>query len=346
MELIGSKLGLFYNRKGRHFMGLAVLSKINVNQLKVFEAVYRHKSMTLAAQELFLTQSGVSQHMKAFEESTGLTLFIRSRNMLYTTEEADKLYEACIQAFTQIAGVLTQIKDPIQNQITGTIKIGMPTEFGNNILIPYLADWATKYSLVKLDFIYGYGQSLMQQLEDGEIDIAFIDSIQKNKKIASKIVFEEKLSLVVSPEYFKNKSATNQATFKISSKESLKDLLSLDFLEFEHKESILRTWFQYHYNKKNVGLNVKAWAMNVQGVANLIKQGLGAGVLTDHVIEMLKQQGHSLYIFKGKKESMKNSISAAWVKDKPRSQAQKALLKHITEKFFLIQETSTKSARQ
>ena len=321
-------------------MGLAVLNKININQLKIFEAVYRNKSMTLAAQELFLTQSGVSQHMKAFEESTGLTLFIRSRNMLYTTEEADKLYKVCMQAFSQIAGVLTQIKDPIQNQMTGTIKIGMPTEFGNNILIPYLSDWFSQYSLVKFDFIYGYGQSIMQQLEDGNIDIAFIDSIQNNKKISSKVVFEEKLNLVVSPEYFKIKSKVAGSSFKLSNKEGLKELLLLDFIEFEHKESILRTWIQYHYNKKNVGLNVKAWAMNVQGVANLIKQGVGAGVLTDHVIDKLKRQGHELHVFKGKKESMKNSISLAWVKDRPRAQALDALLKYIIENASKINSKS------
>lgn len=67
----------------------SAIANLNINQLKIFESVYRLKSMTLAAQELFLTQSGISQHIKSFEESLEITLFIRNRTMLYATYEAD-----------------------------------------------------------------------------------------------------------------------------------------------------------------------------------------------------------------------------------------------------------------
>ena len=112
---------------------------------------------------------------------------------------------------------------------------------------------------------------------------------------------------------------------------NLKDLLNLEFLEYEHKESILRLWFGYHYGKKNVNLNVKAWAMNVQGVASLIKQGMGAAILPDHLIEKLIKQGQNLHIFKGKKTSLKNDISVAWLKDKPKTQLTEELLKYINK---------------
>jgi len=303
-----------------------LISKININHLKIFEAVYRLKSMTLAAQELFLTQSGVSQHMKSFEESLNLTLFIRNRTQLYTTEEADLLYKSCVKAFSDIEGTLQKIKDPKQKQIVGTIKIGIPTEFGNNIVIPFLSEWSQKFPQVKFDFVYGYGLALMQQLEKSEVDLAFIDSIQKNRKVASKVVFQEDLNLVASHQYLKKHD------IKPAQKENLKDLLAFDFLEYEHKESILRMWFQYHYNKKNVNLNVKAWATNVQGVASLVKQGMGVAILPDHLVEKLIKQGQPLHVFKGKKSSLKNDISVAWIKDKPRSQASDELLKHILTK--------------
>lgn len=303
-----------------------LISKLNINHLKIFESVYRLKSMTLAAQELFLTQSGVSQHMKSFEDSLNLTLFIRNRTQLYTTEEADLLYKSCVRAFGDIEETLRKIKDPKLKQIAGTVRIGIPTEFGNNIVIPFLSEWSQKYPQVKFDFVYGYGLGLMQQLEKSEVDLAFIDSIQKNRKVASKVVFQEDLTLVASAQYLKKRD------IKSSQKENLKDLLAFDFLEYEHKESILRMWFQYHYNKKNVSLNVKAWATNVQGVASLVKQGMGAAILPDHLIEKLIKQGQSLHVFKGKKSSLKNDISVAWIKDKPRSQATDELLKHILTK--------------
>ena len=307
-------------------MGLEQINKINFNHLRIFEAVYRLKSMTLAAQELYLTQSGISQHMKSFEESLGVTLFMRNRAQLFATEDADMLYRSCVEAFKIIEESLVHIKDPQHRHVAGTLRIGIPTEFGNNIVIPFLSEWSKKNPLVKFDFIYGYGLGLVQQLEDGEIDLAFVDSIQKNKKIASKVVFQENLHLVASQAYLKSANYFNRANLQ---KENLKQVLSLDFLEYEHKESILRLWFAYHYNKKHVSLNVKAWAMNVQGVASLVRQGMGVAILPDHLTEKLVKQGLALHVFKGKKANLTNDISLAWVSDRPRSKACDEVLKYI-----------------
>ncbi|MGZ3691990.1 MAG: LysR family transcriptional regulator [Pseudobdellovibrio sp.] len=299
-------------------MALALINNLNLSHLKIFESVYRLKSMTLAAQELFLTQSGVSQHMKSLEESLGLELFIRNRSGLYSTEAADLLYKSYHKAFGEIEATLHDIKDPQHKELTGTLRIGIPTEFGNNIVIPFLSEWSKKHSQVKFDFVYGYGLSLIQMLEDGELDLAFIDSFQKNKKIVSKVVFQETLNLVASTQYLKKPF-----------RENIKDLMALDFLEYEHKESILRLWFGYHYGKKNVNLNIRAWAMNVQGVASLVKQGMGAAILPDHLIEKLIKQGQPLHVFKGKRATLKNDISLTWLKDKPKTQAADDLIKYI-----------------
>jgi DNA-binding transcriptional LysR family regulator len=309
-------------------MTLNLINKLNPSHLKVFEAVYRHKSMTLAARELFLTQSGVSQHIKNLETELGCDLFVRKLKSLYVTEEADLLFKSYQQAFGLLEVTLNQLKKIKQQPFEGIIKIGLPTEFGNNIVIPFLASWAKKYSLVKFDFIYGYGNNLTQMLENNELDLAFIDSFQKNKKIGSKILFKETLNLVVSQAYLKEQ----KITFK-PGKETLHDLLALDYMEYEHKESILRMWFQYHYRKKNVALTIRAWAMNVQGVGSLVRQGLGVAILPDHVIEKLLKQDVALHIFKGSKQmALKNEISLVWLKDKPRGKAVDNLLGYILDK--------------
>ncbi len=293
----------------------SALNNLNINQLKIFEAVYRLKSMTLAAQELFLTQSGISQHIKSFEESLEITLFIRNRTMLYATYEADQLYKTCLKSFLEIDQTLNNIKNPNHAKLEGKINIGLPAEFGNNIIIPLLADWSKKNPLVKFDLFYGYGAHMVEQLNVGGLDLAFVDSLQKNKKLVSHVVYKETLNLVASTNYMKEKKVT------VRGKENLKQLLHLDYLEYEHKESILRMWFQYHYSKKNIGLNIRACAMNVQGLATLIKQDLGVAVLPDHLTEIILKEGFALHIFKGTKSNLKNEISLAWLREKPLSVA-------------------------
>src|SRR5262249_187794 len=54
--------------------------------LRSFEAAARHLSFTLAAQELFLTQSAVSRQIQQVEVSLGVPLFERRHRALALTE--------------------------------------------------------------------------------------------------------------------------------------------------------------------------------------------------------------------------------------------------------------------
>ncbi len=61
-------------------------SNLNLNWLRTFEAAARHLSFTVASRKLGLTQSAVSQHIKALEGKLGQKLFIRRAKSLQLTE--------------------------------------------------------------------------------------------------------------------------------------------------------------------------------------------------------------------------------------------------------------------
>ena len=77
-----------------------LIDKINLNLLRIFEKVYETKSMTRSAQELFMTQSGISQNIKHLEEILNLKLFDRIKQRLIPTEKATILYKNC-KAYVQ-----------------------------------------------------------------------------------------------------------------------------------------------------------------------------------------------------------------------------------------------------
>jgi len=315
-----------YGSRGA-FVQNAILNQINVNHLKIFEKVYRLKSMTLAAQQLFLTQSGISQHIKKLENDLGVTLFVRDRSELFPTSKADELFRVCEKAFRDLSSALAQMQDSHEQELSGIIRLGIPTEFGNNVILPSVAKWSKLHSKVKFEFVYGYGNHLIEQLLSNQLDVAFVDAVKLPRSVNTKAIFEESLSLVVSKDYLKKRNIILQ-----SQKEKLATLIELDFLEYEKRESILRMWLQHHYGKKNIPLNIRAWAMNVQGVATLLKQDMGAAVLPDHVIEKLEKEGARLHRFKGARDGMKNRVSLIWIRKKPLTRAVLEL------KDFLIKE--------
>jgi len=72
------------------------MAEINLNSLKsltVFKALYENGTTTKTAKILGITQSGVSRSLGNLEENLGIPLFIREKNKLILTPEAEELYK-------------------------------------------------------------------------------------------------------------------------------------------------------------------------------------------------------------------------------------------------------------
>ncbi|MBC7691182.1 MAG: LysR family transcriptional regulator [Methylotenera sp.] len=300
-----------------------IIDHINLNHLRIFECVYRTRSMTAASQELHLTQSGVSQHIKTFEEGVGVRLFDRIKQRVVPTTQADLLFEQCTKSLRDLEQVFAEVRGT-QKQLAGRVTIGMPIEFGNNVVLPLLAKFAKKHSLVKFNFKLDFASVMNEMLLDGKIDFAFVDDFTMDRKIAITPVYDEVLELCISPDLLK-KAGTD--------KNSKQFFESLDYVEYQKDEAILRKWFDHHVGGKNLRLNVKATIMDVQGLAQLILTGTGAGVLPRHLVLKLQKDGHKIHIFKGSGDPLKNSISIAHHRERSQSPAAQTALSWLTESF-------------
>ncbi len=74
-----------------------------LNWLRAFEASARHLSFTAAAEELNLTQSAVSQHIRSLEQFLGCALFIRRTRALQLTEAGFNYLPTVREAFDILA---------------------------------------------------------------------------------------------------------------------------------------------------------------------------------------------------------------------------------------------------
>jgi len=70
--------------------------------LQSFEAVARHLSITLAAQELHLTQSAVSRQIQHVEASLGVPLFERLHRALALTEAGRVMQRAVVDCLERL----------------------------------------------------------------------------------------------------------------------------------------------------------------------------------------------------------------------------------------------------
>ena len=83
----------------------------SLNFLNNFESVARHLSFTLAAKELFITQSAVSPQIKVLEDYLEAKLFFRENRKFFLTSECQKLLPAVVSGLQDISDSLESIRN-------------------------------------------------------------------------------------------------------------------------------------------------------------------------------------------------------------------------------------------
>src|SRR5262245_38410260 len=83
-----------------------------LNLFRAFEAAARHSSFTLAAEELLVTQSAVSQQIRQLEEFLDVRLFRRLPRGLELTREGTALCATVSEALNMMARACGKLSDP------------------------------------------------------------------------------------------------------------------------------------------------------------------------------------------------------------------------------------------
>ena len=104
--------------------------------LRAFEAVVRQRGFGRAAEELGVTQSAVSQHVKSLEDWTGRRLLNRGPRETMPTAEGQMLADAVIDGLGRIEGACEQLRKPGRGGTT--LDIACPPGFAINWLFPRL----------------------------------------------------------------------------------------------------------------------------------------------------------------------------------------------------------------
>lgn len=104
--------------------------------LRVFEAAARTGSLTLAAHELHITHSAVSQQIKLLEQYFGRPLFVRSARGVVATAQAKILYEEVRSSLDRIGLAAQQFT---QSGIGRTLRVNTTPSIAMRWLIPRLS---------------------------------------------------------------------------------------------------------------------------------------------------------------------------------------------------------------
>jgi LysR family glycine cleavage system transcriptional activator len=118
-----------------------------LRSLQYFDAVYRHRSVKLAAQDLGVTQSAVSHQLRRFSEVTGQHLLVKSGRGIALTPTGEALGSRLVEAFADLEGLVSDIAGGGKQ----TLHLAVCSSFGPGWLIDRLDRFYEAYPDVELE---------------------------------------------------------------------------------------------------------------------------------------------------------------------------------------------------
>ncbi|CAK1825206.1 LysR family transcriptional regulator, glycine cleavage system transcriptional activator [Vibrio crassostreae] len=291
-------------------MGLFENRQQTLSLLHTFSVAAKHLSFTLAADELFLTQGGVSHRIKKLEQQLKFNLFVRKTRKLELTPEGQRVLAMLNVSFESIFSELVDIQT---GELSGELYIATSPYFASSWLMPRLPEFRKLYPNLSIKLQTKQNQSDFQ-FEPYDVAIFYSEGHYPNHY--NERLFNGVRTPVCSPEYAKQ--------FNLK-----KGIEHLGGVRFIHNGDITawQRWLHEAQSNANCALQCDYYsdnrlamdaAMLSMGVAlgrlEFMKPQIEQGLLVAPLMNIESGKGYDLVCPKGMEQRTKFQVFTQWVK--------------------------------
>jgi DNA-binding transcriptional LysR family regulator len=148
---------------------------VKLELYRVFKEVAETGNISVAAKNLYISQSAVSQSIKQLETALQARLFARSPRGVTLTGEGQMLYQYVRSALGLIATGEDKLSQA-QQLLVGALVIGASDTVTSFFLTPYLDAFHRLHPGIRLKIVSGRSAKVLSLLRSGTVDIAFASS--------------------------------------------------------------------------------------------------------------------------------------------------------------------------
>lgn len=242
---------------------------MNVDQMKAFHKVAATRSFTKAARELFLTQSAISQQIRALENEIGGRLFDRSGKRIRLTGEGEVLLTYTEKLFDLHEEIET-LFGSLRTLRKGKIAVGATAVIGTYFMPSVISAYHRQYPGIEMDLRMGNSEQILRMILDREVDLGVAGMIKKPATLKSVFIHREELIFVCSPQ---NPLAARKTV-------ALGDLDRIPFIWREKGTqtlALVQRWFQEHaaddFPHQTLSL------ANMEAAKRIVEEGYGVTII-------------------------------------------------------------------
>lgn len=247
---------------------------ISFELYKVFYHAAKELNFSEAANKLYVSQSAVSQSIRALEEALNCRLFSRNKKQVKLTQEGEILFKHVEQAFNYLKTGERSIQE-IHSLKQGEIRIGASDTICKYYLLPYFKQFNQLYPQIKISVTNRTSPSCIALLEKGLIDVGVINIPQQFNYKQLRVKKLKNIQDV----FIAGKSLANLRNQELN----LKDLQDYPLLSLE-KNTSTREFFDALIKEHAVDLTPEIELGSVDLLIELAKIGLGVSFVVQEYI--------------------------------------------------------------
>lgn len=146
---------------------------MELRQLEHFVAVAEERHFTRAAQNLLISQSGLSASIRALELELGATLFIRSTRRVELTAAGKALLADSLRTLASAAAAQNAVA-AVRGLLRGTLNVGAEQCVGPVDIPTELARFRTSNPGVDMRLHFAGSAELIESVDSGQTDVALV----------------------------------------------------------------------------------------------------------------------------------------------------------------------------
>lgn len=260
---------------------------MNDRELLYIKTIADTKSISKAAEELFIAQPSLSQSLQRIERELGTHLFIREPRGMKLTYAGEKYYlmaKEILDIYSDFKSEITHI-----NELkAGRLVIGIARYMGMNILPNVLPDFNKNYPNIEIIIREENTRALENLVLGGNVDFALthVHKKEMNEKINYEILKEDEFLLVTPKGYL-----INSDKIKIKNGKSYVDLRDLEgekFILLDINKGIRKVQDR---TIKSYGINpeVVFTTKNFETAKRLAANGMGITIIPKDYLNIFSQ---------------------------------------------------------
>lgn len=311
-----------------------------MNEKDYIYEVYKERSFSVAAKNLYLSQPALSASVKKVEKELGITIFNRSTTPITLTEEG-KVYIEYIEK-------LKSLKEETQNKLldmsnlkSGTIVVSGENFVSSFIMPKIIMAFKEKYPGINVELVESNSPDLRQLLITESIDLLIAHDFDKNL-FSSTPIIDETLLLAVPESFEENKSLKEFALTRediLNGKHLASECPKIKISTFKDSPFILLKKGNDTRRRANMIMadegvelnNVKIYLDQLITSYNMVCFGLGVAFVNDILVKSSMQTGCVYYKLSGR--SAHRMMSIGYKKNRYCSKLMQAFIDTAKEVF-------------